>query len=429
LLIATALVGQESPPTKVATIEIRGVVYKDDKPVARAVVHAQGSEVHSRFSTSFQQKETTDAKGAFTIKVVPQAKGGEISVRLRARHGQAFTAEGVVVRGEALKQPVRLTISPRHARALSVRIVDEMGQPISGATIIAKFKATPLPPVVSGVHEPVQWPEGTAKGSDREGRFLSPRGLDPDGEYQPHVVARGFLEESTPWKKMEKEDTLAFGDVVLTRSQPLEGVVVDRKGKPVAGAKVVRRDDRLTAESTTDEAGQFRLESTFFPPGFVFVEKEGYRFHGQRCDKADKLRIVLTRRDEPATSKMTSLSWVLPLAKRRELAEQLFAPSLKRVLPKGTDSDRLRLLKTLGRLDPGRLIEELDRRPLGSAWYDGYVRREAVAALRNHFDEACTVAESIKDPGFRSTCYLDLCDARPASNRADRIKCLPQELP
>ena len=35
-------------------------------------------------------------------------------------------------------------------------------------------------------------------------------------------------------------------------------------------------------------------------PGFLFVEKAGYRFHGQRCDRAEPQAIMLVRRNEPA---------------------------------------------------------------------------------------------------------------------------------
>ena len=65
------------------------------------------------------------------------------------------------------------------------------------------------------------------------------------------------------------------------------------------------------------------------------------------------------------------------------------------------------------RIDPGRLLEELERRPVQNAWEDGYVRRAAVRALRGNFEEASTFAESVRDPSFRATCYQDLHDALP----------------
>src|SRR5262249_20455630 len=154
------------------------------------------------------------------------------------------------------------------------------------------------------------------------------------------------------------------------------------------------------------------LSTHFSSVGHLFAEKEGFRFHGQRCDKPDRLRIILTRRDETPRGRMTTLAPVLARAKRQALAARLLEPTFRKVLPAGTDSDRLRPLEMLARVDPGRLLEELEARPLGSAWYDGYVRRAAVKALCPESpEEARTFADSIRDPGFRTMCYLDLYDA------------------
>jgi hypothetical protein len=208
-----------------------------------------------------------------------------------------------------------------------------------------------------------------------------------------------------------------------------QGVVLDRQGKPVAGAKVAHSSDRQRAEAATDAAGQFQLSTSLLRPAFLFVEKAGFRFHGQGCDKADRLRIVLTRRTEPATRKMTTLPPALPRARRQTLADRLMEPDFKKVLPQGKDDDRLRLLERLAELDPGRLLEELEARPLKSAWYEGYVRRAAVKQLaRSTLAEARTFADSIKDPGFRTFCYLDLHDALAEGKKAERLALLNQAL-
>jgi hypothetical protein len=181
----------------------------------------------------------------------------------------------------------------------------------------------------------------------------------------------------------------------------LEGQVVDSKGKPVSGAKVVRADTGLRVKATTDADGNFKLKHGS-APGFLFVQKDTFRFHGQRADGAGKLRIVLTRRDEPA---------------------------VKTVLPKAKDDDRMRLLAKVASVDPGKALEELENRPLKSEWYDGYIRRAAVKALaQTDAEEARTVADSIKEAGFRAHCYLDLHDALPATKTADRLTCLNRAL-
>jgi hypothetical protein len=218
----------------------------------------------------------------------------------------------------------------------------------------------------------------------------------------------------------------------LGAQAPAEGVVLrgeirDRQGKPVAGARVFRADGEHFAETTADAEGRFALKSALSAPGFLFVEKAGFRFHGQRCDRPDKLEITLTRRDEPAKKRLTTLPPALPRAERKALAARLLEPSLKAVLEKGKDDDRMRPLRTLAKLDPGRCLAELEKRPLKSAWYDGYVRRAAVEGLlAESLEEARTVADSIKDPGFRSMTYLDLYDALPAGKRAEKRALLNQ---
>src|SRR5262245_40497664 len=99
-----------------------------------------------------------------------------------------------------------------------------------------------------------------------------------------------------------------------------------------------------------------------------------------------------------------------------------------KVLEKGSDDDRLRPLERLAGIDPGRALEELEKRPLKEAWYDGYIRRAAAKALKDNPEEARSVVDSIKDAGFRGHCYLDLHDALPEAKKADRLACLNQAL-
>ncbi len=430
LLVLAPALAEQNPPPRAAPpkIQLRGVVVADDgKPVAKAAVTGHAAWTYDRGSSfkNFAPPATTDEKGEFTLECYGGTPG--LTVSLRARHGLAFTAGAVQVRGKDLEKPIRLLVSPRNARAVSVRVLDEDGKPIAGAAVVANHEPTAPESWKYLVKAEAKWPD-KAPTSDAEGRVLSAPCLDPDGRYQLIIRAEGFLEETTPWKPVGKEDTLAFGDVVLTRMRPLEGELVDTKGRPVAGAKVTRDDRRGRYETTTDAAGRFTLKTTYFAPGFVFVEKEGFRFHGRRCDKGEKLRIVLTRRDEPAVSKMTALPPALPLAKRKALAEKALAPALERVLPKGTDDERMRLLEKLARINPARALEELERRPLKEAWYDGYVRNGAVQALRADLAEAKAVAESIKEATIRARCFLDLADTVPAEKKDARLACLNQAL-
>jgi hypothetical protein len=429
--MASPLLAAQAPTVEPPKLQIRGtVVDEQDKPVAGATVDAVAVRTLDQGADMTPVKEhTTDDRGAFTLEVPYRAKAPGLVVRLRARYKDAFTARPLELRGAALDQPVTLKVSPKNARALSVRARDEAGKPIPGVAVTASYRRLLPAPFGHGTPRLVDRPEPAAWVTGAEGRFESPRSLAPDVAFQLELKAEGFLPEKTAWKEMAATDPLAFGDVVLLRLRPLEGRVLDRQDQPVAGARVLQTDSRQRAEATTDADGRFQLSITFVPPSLLFVEKAGFRFHGQRCDRPEPFTIPLTRRDEPAEKRMTTLPPALPRAERKELAARLLEPYLRGVLEKADDDSRLRPLATLAKLDAGRLLEELEKRPYQNAWYDAYLRRAAVKTLlAESFEEARAVVDSMKHAGFRSTGYLDLCDALPAGKRTDKLALLDQAL-
>jgi hypothetical protein len=414
-------------PAAADKVVLHGKVVDDkDQPVAGARVSglvqitvpvAQGTAVTS----APVAERTTDAGGAFTVEAT--GPSAQLAVFLRARHDNAFTPRLMEVRGADLEKPITLKISQKNARAFSVRALDEDGKPVAGAAVTAWHRVIGL-----DKDKPVERPAKEAWVTDREGRFESPRSMEPIGTYQLHVKADGFLVEKTAWKMPLDAGVVAFGDVTLRRQRSLEGQVVDRQGKPVAGARVVRVDERQKVEATTDEQGRFKVQTAFFPLGFLFVQKAGFRLHGQRCDTPQSLKITLVRRDEPVAKTLATLPPALPRAQRKELAARLLEPLLLRVRDKDEEA-RLRPLETLGRLDPGRLLEELAKKPLRNAWFDSYLRRAAVEGLLAEApDEARTLVDSMKDHDFRSMGYLDLCDALPQTKRAEKLALLNQAL-
>lgn len=439
------------PLADVPKVQIRGtVVDDDDKPVAGATVSGvavlairQGQHMVSTVGPI--PERTTGDQGEFTVEVAQGDTGS--TVALRARHGDAFTAKSVALTGEALGKPVTLKVSPRNARSVGVRVVGEEEQPITGAAVTVHRRewigtgqlgavpapvlgsATPAAPTTrGGGPAQVAAPRGPAAGvTNGEGRFESPRNFEPDTGYHLEVTAGGYLTEKTPWKETGSDSLLSFGVVVLRRVHTLGGRIVDRQGVPVAGARVSRADGRRRDEATTDADGRFTLSTAFYPPGFLFVEKPGFRFHGQRCDRPEPVSVTLTRREEPAETSMTTVPPALPPGERRALANRLLEPHLRRVLEKGNDDARLRPLEALAKADPGRLLEELEKRPFKEAWFDSYLRRAAaMSLLAESHDEARTIIESMPDPGFRVRGYLDLYDARPAAARTAQLALLHQ---
>jgi hypothetical protein len=411
---------------------IRGkVVDEDGKPVAGATV--AGLSVSFKSMGRVQAilpgaitDQVTNDKGEFAAEV--DVPGDGLKLTLRARFKDAFMAKPLRLSGDQLTKPVTLRISAKNARSLRVRVVDEDGKPVAGAKITARQQPT-FPDSLPGFGtKDVDIPR-SANATDAQGKLETPRCTEPDGNYQLRVAAEGYLEETTASKSIGDDPVLVFDDVILLRVRPLEGEVRDSQGKAVSGAHLVYADSRQRVEATTDDAGRFTLKSAFTPPGFLFVEQPGFRFHGQRCDKPDAPTITLLRRDEPEEKPMAALPPALPRDERKALAMRLLEPMLQALLEKGSDDARLRPLQTLAKVDPGRLLEELEKRPYASAWYDGYLRRDAVKPLLpNSFDEARSIVDSMRDPGFRCMGYLDLCDYLPDSKRAEKIALLDQAL-
>lgn len=407
-------------PTKVVA---RGSVVDDKgKPVAGAIVRFVAM-VKFRQATGTMSSggpiphSRTDERGAFTVEL-PAALTKDVTLFLCAQRENAFTARALELHGDDLEKPITLTISPRNARALRVRVVDDESKPIAGAAVVVHHRPSGPPLFVQRENKPVELPKDARRTTDRTGCLKTPACLAPDGFYQIELSAEGFFTDRTPWKELAAEET-GF-EARLRRLQPLQGQIRDRQGKPVAGARVARSDGRQKVETVTDKDGHFQLKSAFFAPGFLFVSKSGFRFHGQRCDRPEALKIVLIRRDESQPQKMTTLPPALPRAQRKELAARLLGPIVQRVRQKD-DNTRLRPLQSLGRLDPGRLLAELDSRPMQDAWYESYARRAAVQGLKDEApQEARTIIESMKQPDSRSVAYLDLCDALPEAKNAEK---------
>jgi hypothetical protein len=391
---------------------------------------------------------TSDANGSFTIPGVPTNR----VVRLKARSGTSSTKQAVVLQGDDLTKPVTLKVIAGLAHTARGRAIDEENHPIANAhveiwwrpTTRALLEALPkrgmaapgggaipeeaMPPTLGLITETQLILEGPLV-TDSDGRFQTSEIIDADGEFQAAVRAEGFMPKRTAWKSHSAGRTFEWSELRLNHQRPLEGMVLDRAGKPVVGAKIMRADSRALLRTTSDSSGRFKLDVLFGGPGFLFVEADGFRFHGQANDSTKPLEITLTRDGEAAATRMTTLPFKLSKEERRALAEKLMAPRINRALEKEKEDERCRALEWIAGSDPARVLEILEKKSLQSDWWDGYVRRSvAKSLLTESADEARTVVDSMRDPSFRAQGYLDLCDALPAAQIEERRSLLAQAL-
>jgi tetratricopeptide (TPR) repeat protein len=203
----------------------------------------------------------------------------------------------------------------------------------------------------------------------------------------------------------------------------LSGVVVDRAGNPIAGAAVLAQGWPGRAAASTDAEGRFSLAPPLGGPAWLFVHKDGYRFHGQPLTGGT---VTLTRRSEKPAAVLTTLPPALPLEKRQALARAAASPEIEAGLKSRIEPERAFYLKHLARLDPARALEELGRMPLSRDW-DGTVRVEvARSLLAEDVEEAQAAAQSADSPMARAIFHVHLHDHYPPARRAVRRKALDE---
>ncbi|HUG91081.1 MAG TPA: hypothetical protein VML55_09620, partial [Planctomycetaceae bacterium] len=163
---------------------------------------------------------------------------------------------------------------------------------------------------------------------------------------------------------------------------------------------------------------------------FLFVEALDFRFHGQAIDDpAGAVELVVTRKGEQPERALKTLSPALPRAERIALARRVIEPALRPTLEPGDDSEKLRMLEALAAVDPERVLERIEAEPAKNPWFDDYLRRAvAKSFLGDDPDEALAVVEAMRDPGWRSRGYLDVCDALPDSERRRKLELLGEAL-
>ena len=201
----------------------------------------------------------TDSYGEFRVEL-PRSDG-EWRVRASAPERVDGRSESLVVRGVDLADvEVRLAFGA----TVQGEVIDRSGYAIPDATLSMRRKA-------DGRGRPIRRGRVVRVRGRGDGYFRF-AGLLP-GEYQLEARAPGFA-RSTPETLHLDPDVMHALDVILDEERRLEGVVVDRGGAPIAGARI-RVLDGTSATSHRDG----RFEVAGLPPGpyRVRVAKGGFR--------------------------------------------------------------------------------------------------------------------------------------------------------
>jgi protocatechuate 3,4-dioxygenase beta subunit len=411
------------PPIELARgVEVRGsVVGEDHQPVAGAEVEAVWTKPEGLAQGVIAR---TDHSGGFTLRGVdPLAE-----LNLTAWDGFASTA-AVTVRAEAARsRPIALTISPKQATPIGGRVVDSAGVPIAGAAVRVQRQIRAKDGRVM-VTEPIANEDGSmVLRTDAEGRYRTRRRFPAHGEAYAEATAPGRLAARSPAIALA-EQSRQPPVLVLRRVRDVAGRVVDRQGRPVAGALVRQSGDGpLPTETATAPDGRFQLEGVLEGPVLVFAEKAGYRFGFQPTDDGSKLvEVVLGRTSEPPAVAYHTLPPALPAEEEKALARRLILPCVERILDHGKDFERFRFFRDAAAIDPLAMLERLESLRFAIADLRKVAQVNLAEALaREHLDEATALLEASDAADARALGYLSLCDVRRDLPPARRRELLAQ---
>jgi hypothetical protein len=413
------------PPTELRRgADVRGDVRgEDSRPIAGAEVEGIWYSSQGAAQSALAR---TDRSGGFVLH------GIDPIAELNLTAWDGFAASPVVAgRAAAAEQgPIALTLSPKGTAPLAGRVVDAAGRPIAGAAVRLwrqlRFKNGRIvlaDPIAAGDGGFVLHP-----GAD--GRFRARGRFPAAGEYYVEATAPGRLSARSAAVPIARESDKP-SVLVLRRVRTAEGRVVDRQGRPIAGA-VVRQsgDGPMPTEAVTDDDGRFHLPGVIEGSALIFVEKASFRPSLQPADDGPKpVEVVLAQTDKPPVIAYRTLPPVLPVAEEKALAHRLVEPLVADVLAHGDDVGKCQLLSAAAEIDPQATIGWLDEVKFADPLYGDEVRGNLAKSLaRESLDEATTLLEASTSANARAYGYAGLVDTVPNLTRERRRAFLDQAL-
>ena len=221
----------ELPPIELRRgVDVRGIASGEDgKPVAGAEVEAiwygPGGGAKALLAR-------TDRAGGFVLH------GIDPIAELNLTAWDGFAGAGVVtVRAAAAEErPIALSLSPRNTVPIGGRVVNAGGRPIAGAAVRLRRQVRSKDGHVI-LDDAVAARDGSfVLHTGADGRFRTRGRFPMRGEYYAEATAPGRLSARSSATAAE-HDSGKLADLVLRRIRTALGQVVDRQGRPVAGAR------------------------------------------------------------------------------------------------------------------------------------------------------------------------------------------------
>lgn len=207
----------------------------------------------------------------------------------------------------------------------------------------------------------------------------------------------------------------------------VSGTVQDRDGTPIHGARVFVLDAKDEWSTKTSELGAFELKDVPAGGTFLFIDSEGFRFHGEQLTEISKpLLRKLTRIAEPTTDKaIVGSDWSIPSDERLKLVHGVFDPYVKHIVAGENDNERFEAFLLLAKINPTRTLNVLKQNPLE--------QRHSVIAVRNKVveerarvdtDVAIEMVERLNHSYVRGSAYIRITRFARDMPKPDRIALL-----
>ncbi len=342
------------------------------------------------------------------------------------------TAPGIVPHDLPLVDrpaPDRITLKLGRPASLAGSVFNDSGRPARDVPIEVWLENTyrmPGEPDVQWKASPslIRFDSGPVR-TDADGSFLTPAQLLTGSSYRMIIRPEGGPLVTSDWLKATGDRT-TFPPLRLRQHRKLQGLVQDRQGKPVAGARVFLPS--AEPSTTTDAQGGYLLEGVLPDKTFLLVKAEGFRFQGWPAIPAREPRaakLILVRTSEPHDRIMVPQPAPLSPEESRALARRLLEPSLQAALAKGDDRARWDCLRIASRMDPARVLELLEKHPIQNPGMESSIRKMvATEILATDPVAAESIVKEMPDPKNREWAYVELASALPDDQRALKRKFL-----
>jgi PGF-CTERM protein len=240
----TRFTGRLTPASSGSTGFVNGTVTNASGPVTGATVTAYGP-------TSVQTT-TTDASGNYSVAVEEGFVGLEYSAPGHGVHSEFVEATA--------GNTTRVDVTLREPGTITGTVVDENGDPISGATV------------------DVWGPSAGQTTTDAGGNYSLTVGA---GEYAVEIRAKGYPPRIVRGVSVNVSETETV-DATLRQPGFVTGTVVDAQGNPLSNVWVGAEDGATLAYATTNASGHFNVSAvpgnysvTGFGPNGEMVSVDG----------------------------------------------------------------------------------------------------------------------------------------------------------